>query len=138
MCVWRAKKTGKQADEENWADYRPPLRTGDAQKKSAHDIGIGCLHLQFAERFPFALRGGKLRSEANRVNSEMSLRIEHPNQFVAPTSNAWRSGSTKIFQTRCLFLFASTCACGFLSQENFFVAIENKIHFFLVAFVTDF
>ena len=38
-----------------------------------------------------------------------------------------------------LFLgFATTRALHFFSQEDFFVEIENKIHFFLVAFATDF
>ena len=46
-------------------------------------------------------------------------------------------GSRNLFNT--LFLgFATTHVLHFFSQENFFVVIENKIHFFLVAFATDF
>jgi hypothetical protein len=46
-------------------------------------------------------------------------------------------GSRNFF--RWLFLvFTTTHALHFFSQENFFVVIENKIHFFLVAFATDF
>jgi hypothetical protein len=46
-------------------------------------------------------------------------------------------GSRNFFNT--LFLgFATTRALHFFSQEDFFVVIENKIHFFLVAFATDF
>jgi len=46
-------------------------------------------------------------------------------------------GSRNFFNT--LFLvFATTRVLHFPSQEEFFVVIENKIHFFLVAFATDF
>jgi hypothetical protein len=46
-------------------------------------------------------------------------------------------GSRNVFNT--LFLgFATTHVLHFFSQENFLVVIENKIHFFLVAFATDF
>jgi len=45
-----------------------PVRTGDAQRKSPHDIAIGWLHLQLGERFRSAPRGGKLRAHANPVN----------------------------------------------------------------------
>jgi len=46
-------------------------------------------------------------------------------------------GSRNFFNT--LFLgFASTGVLHFPRQENFLVIIENKIHFFLVAFATDF
>ena len=34
--------------------------------------------------------------------------------------------------------FAPTRVLHFSSQEKFFVVIKNKIHFFLVAFATDF
>jgi len=47
------------------------------------------------------------------------------------------AGSRNFFNP--LFLvFATTRVLHFPSQENFFVVIENKIHFFLVAFATDF
>jgi hypothetical protein len=36
------------------------------------------------------------------------------------------------------FIFATRRALHFHSQENFFAEIENKIHFFLVAFAADF
>ena len=36
------------------------------------------------------------------------------------------------------FVLATSHALHFRSQENFFVKIENKIHFFLVAFAADF
>jgi hypothetical protein len=36
------------------------------------------------------------------------------------------------------FILATRHALPFRSQENFFVVIENKIHFFLVAFAADF
>jgi hypothetical protein len=48
-----------------------------------------------------------------------------------------RGGLTKFFQ-RTVFCFATTRALHFFSQGNFFGVIENKIHFFLVAFATDF
>jgi hypothetical protein len=35
-------------------------------------------------------------------------------------------------------VLAATRALHFFRQENFFDEIENKIHFFLVAFATDF
>jgi hypothetical protein len=47
------------------------------------------------------------------------------------------AGSRNFFNP--LFLaFATPRALHFRSQENFFAEIENKIHFFLVAFATDF
>jgi hypothetical protein len=48
-----------------------------------------------------------------------------------------RGWLTKSFNKLFLVL-ATTRALHFLRQENFFVVIENKIHFFLVAFATDF
>jgi hypothetical protein len=44
-----------------------------------------------------------------------------------------RNLSDKLF-----LVLATTRALHFPRQENFFVVIENKIHFFLVAFATDF
>jgi len=44
----------------------------------------------------------------------------------------------EIFPTQYFFVFATTRALHFPRQGNFFLAIENKIHFFLVAFATDF
>ena len=44
----------------------------------------------------------------------------------------------KFSRTHCFFLSVGTRALLFLSQENFFTAIENKIDFFLVGFATDF
>ena len=52
-------------------------------------------------------------------------------------SESVAAGSRNFFNT--LFPgFATTRALHFFSQENFFVVFENKIHFFLVAFATDF
>ena len=47
------------------------------------------------------------------------------------------AGSRNLFNELFLVL-GMTGALHFLRQENFFVVIENKIHFFLVAFATDF
>ena len=44
-----------------------------------------------------------------------------------------RNLSNKLF-----LVLATTRALHFPRQENFLVVIENKIHFFLVAFATDF
>jgi hypothetical protein len=118
--------------------YRP-VPTGDAQKKSSHDIGISWLHLQFAERLPSAPRGGKLRAQTSSVNSEMPHRIKQPNQFVLRVRMHRGSARTKIFlKPTGLFLPVGTRALLFFSQENFFAAIENKVDFFLVDSATDF
>jgi hypothetical protein len=47
------------------------------------------------------------------------------------------AGSRNVPNTR-FFVFVTTRAHHFPSQENFLGEIENKIHFFLVAFATDF
>jgi len=57
--------------------------------------------------------------------------------FVAAIQNPSRLPHEIFFKTR-FFVPATRRALHFSSQENFFVVIENKIHFFLVAFATDF
>jgi len=54
------------------------------------------LHLEFAERLPSARRGGKLRAQANSVNSGCAEN-QQQSLFVAATSNAWRFGSRQDF-----------------------------------------
>ena len=77
-----------------------------------------------------------MRAEGDSVNSSMAREGDELNQLVAVGSN--RSFfRAKIF-SNALVLFFSARAFHFLSQENFFFAIENKIHFFLVGFATDF
>jgi hypothetical protein len=44
-----------------------------------------------------------------------------------------RNRSSKLF-----LVFGGNTRASFLRQEIFFVVIKNKIHFFLVAFATDF
>jgi hypothetical protein len=90
---------------------------------------------QFAERFAVAHRGGKLRAEADSVNS---MRPDAPNQLVAAGSDRSRFRLRENFLEHTSSFFAPGRALHFLSQENFFSAIENKIHFFLVDFATDF
>jgi hypothetical protein len=57
--------------------------------------------------------------------------------LVAGESKAVGAVSQNFFNTL-FFVFATTRAHDFLSQGNFLRVIENKIHFFLVAFATDF
>ena len=52
-------------------------------------------------------------------------------------SKSVAAGSRNLFN-RLFPVFATTRVLHFRRQENFFVEIENKIHFFLVAFATDF
>jgi hypothetical protein len=52
-------------------------------------------------------------------------------------SKSVEAGSLNSFNAL-FFVFATTRALHFFSQGNFFGVIENKIHFFLVAFATDF
>ena len=47
-------------------------------------------------------------------------------------------GSRNFFNRLLFLVFATTRVLHFSSQEKFFVVIENKIHFFLVALATDF
>ena len=76
-----------------------------------------------------------MRAQTNSVNSGCAPN-QQPSLFVAAISNG-RDWLTRFFNT--LFLaFATTRVLHFFSQENFFAEIENKIHFFLVAFATDF
>ena len=97
---------------------------------------MGCLHLQFAERLPSAHRGGKLRAQANLVNSGRAG-SRHHSLVVAEIWNDRGLARAKIFSTHC-FCFQVDTRASFSRQENFFVVIENKMHFFLVAFATDF
>jgi hypothetical protein len=64
---------------------------------------------------------------------------------IQPAANSTRRGDStpsrlahEIFSTKLFLALATTRALHFLRQENFLVVIENKIHFFLVAFATDF
>jgi hypothetical protein len=57
--------------------------------------------------------------------------------FVCGDSKSIATGSRNFFNTL-FFVPATRRALHFSSQENFLVVIENKIHFFLVAFATDF
>jgi hypothetical protein len=90
---------------------------------------MGCLHLQFAERLPSARRGGKLRAQANSVNSGCAGN-HHRSLFVERDSEWSRLGRAKFFDT--LFsVFKSTRTLLFAVKKNFSVKIENKIIFFL-------
>lgn len=96
---------------------------------------IACI-CQFAERFAAAHRGGKLRAEGDSVNSSMARRGNELNLLVAASSD--RSRFRAKIVSNALGLVFTARVFDFLSQENFFFAIENKIHFFLVGFATDF
>jgi hypothetical protein len=87
------------------------------------------------ERLGSARRGEKLRAQTDSVNSGCTANQQRSVRCGDAKSVA--TGSRNFFNT--LFLvFATTRALHFPSQENFFAEIENKIHFFLVAFATDF
>jgi hypothetical protein len=98
-------------------------------------ILIACI-CQFAERFAVAHRGGKLRAEADSVNSTRT--DERKSTRCSQVRIDHASGCAEIFSNTLVLFFAPTRALHFSSQENFFFAIENKIHFFLVGFATDF
>jgi hypothetical protein len=66
------------------------------------------------------------------MRSEISSEV-----FRATISKSLRAASQKVFNTVCVVV-ATTRAVHFPRQENFCGEIENKIHFFLVAFATDF
>jgi hypothetical protein len=66
--------------------------------------------------------------DAQPISSEGFVR-----SFEIPSPLASRNISNTQF-----FVFVTTRALHFPSQENFLGEIENKIHFFLVAFATDF
>jgi hypothetical protein len=84
-----------------------------------------------------ARRGGKLRAQADSVNSGYADN-QPRSLFVAASPNLSPFGSHEVFCNTPFRFFAPTRALHFRSQENFFAGIENKIHFFLVAFSTDF
>jgi hypothetical protein len=58
--------------------------------------------------------------------------------FVAAIANRGGQTSRRNFPEQRFSVLPRTRVLHFSSQENFFVVIENKIHFFLVAFATDF
>ena len=97
---------------------------------------MGCLHLQLAERLPSAHRAGKLRAQANLVNSGCAGN-RYRSLVVVEIPNCRGLARAKISSTHCVCFQVDTRA-SFSRQEIFFVVIENKIHFFLVAFATDF
>jgi hypothetical protein len=121
--VLRGKnKRGDQANQKKLADHRL-VRTGNAHRNTPGGIGIGCLHLQFAERLPSARRGGKLPAQVKSVNSGCADNQQR-SLFVAAIPNPSRLPRAKFFHTPFLF-FAPTRVLHFLSQGKFFVVIEN-------------
>jgi hypothetical protein len=111
-------------------------RATHVESRLMMSVLIACI-CQFAERFAAAHRGGKLRAEGDSVNSSMARRGNELNLLVAASSDRSRFRA-KIFSNALVLIFTGTRAFHFLSQENFFFAIENKIHFFLVGFATGF
>jgi len=78
-----------------------------------------------------------LRAQANSVNSGCADNQQR-SLFVAAIPNPSRFDSREIFRNTLFLVFAPTRVLDFSSQENFFAEIENKIHFFLVVFSSDF
>ena len=114
----------------------PDHRLGRASyvhRNTPGDIGIGCLHLQLAERLSSAGRSGKFRAQANSVNSGWQT-ISSKMYLLRRFRPGFGCGNVL---THC-FCFRADARGSFRSQEIFFVVIENKIHFFLVDFATDF
>jgi hypothetical protein len=73
---------------------------------------------------------GQLRSAAQDPISQSSS----PRQLLIGGGQAsWQNRSNN-----CSFVFPRRRAFPFLSQENFFSPMKNKIHFFLVDFKTNF
>ena len=127
-------KKGDQANQKKLADHWL-VRTSNAHRNTPGGIGIGCLHLQFAERLRFARRAEKLRAQMDSVN--FGCAANQQRSVHAAIQNPSRLAHEILLNT--LFLVpATTRALHFRSQENFFAEIKNKIHFFLVAFATDF
>ena len=79
---------------------------------------MGCLHLQFAERLPSAHRGGKLRAQANLVNSGRAG-SQHHSLVVAEIWNDRGLARAKIFFDT-LFLFSGRHARFFFPSRKFF------------------
>jgi hypothetical protein len=52
-------------------------------------------------------------------------------------SKSFAAGSRNL-SNKLFLVLTATRALQFARQEKFFAVIENKIHFFLVAFATDF
>jgi hypothetical protein len=77
-----------------------------------------------------------LRAQTNSVNSGCAANQQR-SLFVAAIPNPSRL-AREIFSTQLFLGFPTTRVPHFFSQEKFLVVIENKIHFFLVAFATDF
>jgi hypothetical protein len=121
--VLRGKnKSRDQANQKNLADHRL-VRTGNARRNTLSGIGIGCLHLQLAERLPSARRGGKLPAQVKSVNSGCADNQQR-SLFVAVIPNPSRLPRVRFFHTPFLS-FAPTRVLHFLSQGKFFVVIEN-------------
>jgi hypothetical protein len=85
---------------------------------------IACI-CQFAERFAVAHRGGKLRAEADSVNS---MRTDEPNQFLAASSvrlreNLLEHASSFVLHRRARFIF--------LVKKIFPPRLKIKFIFFL-------
>jgi len=80
-----------------------------------------------------------MRAQTSSVNSEGAAQNQQPNLLHGSTRNARGWARTKFFSSRSVRSLAVRArAPHFFSQGNFFTAIENKIDFFLVRFVTDF
>jgi hypothetical protein len=95
---------------------------------------IACI-CQFAERLAIAHRGGNCAQRLIRSTQREPVSQINPSRPVR-INRAF--GLVKFPRTQWFFFLVLKRALHFPSQENFFFAIENKIHFFLVGFATDF
>jgi hypothetical protein len=84
---------------------------------------------------------GKLRAEPDPVNSPNAGKAKNANRrklIHQANSEAHHVRLARKFSRTQFDCFRSDTRARFLSQAKFFHGIKNKIHFFLVAFATDF
>ena len=83
------------------------------------------------------LRSQRREIARTDVFGQLGMRNQSAAKCLCADSKSEAAGSRNL-SNALFFVFATTCALHFLSQEIFLGEIENKIHFFLVVFATDF
>lgn len=83
------------------------------------------------------LRSQRREIARTDVFGQLGMRSQSAAKRLCVDSKSGAAGARNLSDAL-FFVFATTCALHFLSQEIFFGEIENKIHFFLVDFTTDF
>ena len=124
----RKNKNRDEANQKKLAEHRL-VRAGNVHRNTLSGNGIDCLHLQLAERLPYARGGGKFHAQASSVNSAFAdERQRNPSGAVIP--NRCALACARFF--RQLFFFSHRRAPSIFSVKKIFLSkLKIKFIFFL-------